>query len=286
MPAPQSNLFASVDIESIGMCTSSTYSRASVALASALNAVVFKQLRLVKSIPSAAQSFGSIGPTFHVSKIYVRSIERALKREGFLQLTLFAGAIPASHSLRPGSGEARQMTATSGLRCFASPKNFGPLGSLEKMLLGTLRWGSTMCFMTWRARATPQGRLLFQLVPSMPRTGATGSSSWPTPTVNGNNNRKGLTKKSGNELATAVRMYPTPKATYRDYCPSERRRRSPDLNSVVPTASEVLDQESRATGTLNPEWVEWLMGYPVGWTEICPSEIRSCRKSRKSSAER
>ena len=22
------------------------------------------------------------------------------------------------------------------------------------------------------------------------------------------------------------------------------------------------------TGQLNPEWVEWLMGYPIGWTEL------------------
>jgi hypothetical protein len=22
------------------------------------------------------------------------------------------------------------------------------------------------------------------------------------------------------------------------------------------------------TGRLNPQWVEWLMGYPVGWTDL------------------
>ncbi len=37
-------------------------------------------------------------------------------------------------------------------------------------------------------------------------------------------------------------------------------------------------------GPLNPEWVEWLMGYPAGWTALEPSEIPSSRKSRKSSA--
>ena len=25
-------------------------------------------------------------------------------------------------------------------------------------------------------------------------------------------------------------------------------------------------------GSLNPEWVEWLMGYPKGWTDLKPSE--------------
>lgn len=75
------------------MCTSSTYSRASVALASALDALVSTQLHFVKLTPSAAQSSASIGPMSRASKMYVRSIEQALKREGFLQLTLFAGGL-------------------------------------------------------------------------------------------------------------------------------------------------------------------------------------------------
>ncbi len=25
-------------------------------------------------------------------------------------------------------------------------------------------------------------------------------------------------------------------------------------------------------GSLNPEWVEWLMGFPIGWTDCGPSE--------------
>ena len=25
-------------------------------------------------------------------------------------------------------------------------------------------------------------------------------------------------------------------------------------------------------GKLNPDWVEWLMGWPIGWTELKPLE--------------
>ena len=35
-------------------------------------------------------------------------------------------------------------------------------------------------------------------------------------------------------------------------------------------------------GSLNPTWVEWLMGFPLGWTDCVPSATRSSRKSRKS----
>jgi hypothetical protein len=38
----------------------------------------------------------------------------------------------------------------------------------------------------------------------------------------------------------------------------------------------------RTPGQLNPMWVEWLMGFPLGWTVLSASETPSSRKSRKS----
>ena len=43
---------------------------------------------------------------------------------------------------------------------------------------------------------------------------------------------------------------------------------------------------SRASGSLNPAWVEWLMGFPEGWTDLEHSETPSSRKSLKSSGGR
>lgn len=42
--------------------------------------------------------------------------------------------------------------------------------------------------------------------------------------------------------------------------PSQAKRNSPPLNSVV-------------GGSLNPPWVEWLMGWPIGWTDLRPLEM-------------
>jgi len=39
-------------------------------------------------------------------------------------------------------------------------------------------------------------------------------------------------------------------------------------------------------GSLNPTWVEWLMGFPLGWTALDASETPSSRKSRRSSSKR
>jgi len=30
---------------------------------------------------------------------------------------------------------------------------------------------------------------------------------------------------------------------------------------------------AQAGGQLNPDWVEWLMGYPIGWTGLEPLEM-------------
>jgi hypothetical protein len=38
-------------------------------------------------------------------------------------------------------------------------------------------------------------------------------------------------------------------------------------------------------GLLNPRWCEGFMGFPVGWTELEPSEMPSTRRSSKKSAE-
>ena len=90
---------------------------------------------------------------------------------------------------------------------------------------------------------------------------------FPTVTICGNYNRKGASKTPGNGLATYVKMYPTPLATQRGDCPAERRRHSPCLESVVAM------QESNG-GRLNPTWVEWLMNFPIGWTDLDASETQ------------
>ena len=83
---------------------------------------------------------------------------------------------------------------------------------------------------------------------------------WPTPTVNGNNNRAGLSAKSGDGLATAVRMWPTPRRQSSTGV-SEHGEGGPDLQTV-------------AGGQLNPDWVEQLMNFPEGWTNPDVDEPR------------
>lgn len=82
---------------------------------------------------------------------------------------------------------------------------------------------------------------------------------FPTPTVNGNGNRKGSSLKSGDGLETLVKKYPTPVADDTNYRKNKYQQGGTALSTVV-------------GGKLNPTWVEWLMGFPLGWTDLGVTE--------------
>ncbi len=135
------------------------------------------------------------------------------------ELTLFAEDILASLLVTPGSERAQKMTVTSGRKCIGSWVNSGPLGSLERMLLGTSAWASTLCFLTWMPSATPAGRLLFRLAPSEPLTGESGSGLLPTPAARdckgspvGPSLRQAMARGVSLEETLLREMLPTPSA--------------------------------------------------------------------------
>jgi hypothetical protein len=108
------------------------------------------------------------------------------------------------------------------------------------------------------------------------------SGMWPTPDASVSNigedlenwqerrDRELAKGRNGNgfgtPLAVAVRLWPTPKASPSgpDYARSNRETSGGD-----DLATAVARQDR---GQLNPTWVEWLMGFPLGWTDLAPSE--------------
>ena len=215
------------------------------------------------------------------------------------QLTLFAEDSHVSPSQLQDYDKGRTMTVTSGLRCLELYESVSPAGSLARTFLGSSEWHSTMCALIWSAKATKSGRLYYQLVPSMLATDETESglwrapmnsdwknmdtanqlslskqvkdpTLWPTPTVNGNYNAKGASQKSGDGLATAVKkagLFPTP--TTRDY-KGGRKAETLEAKGRLPTNSlpDLVNSQAGETGPLNPPFVEWIMGFPIGWTEL------------------
>ena len=92
----------------------------------------------------------------------------------------------------------------------------------------------------------------------------------------GNHNRKGLTAKSGDGLATAVAKAEWPTPTAQDGSnnagPSQWKRNSQPLNVAV---HQLEGQTAETTtGVLNAQFVEWLMGYPIDYTRTEPTESK------------
>lgn len=280
------------------------------------------------------------------------------------QLTLYPEASLASRSVLPGSEEARRMTATSGLKCLELSRSSGPLGSLVRTLLGSSAWFHPARLLEWRAEAlistktkyimrqhgfdrkrccswnssealnelvTRSRHLLYRLVPSEPPTGGTESPLWPTATTprphdNENSAGRYIPSQKQKDLAWAVAMWPTPKASdaimgmtartsgrpleksthlqaqvyVREMFPTPK---ATDFKGSGPPGSKSAEHDQEhgnlkgyvmyptpkvqnargggqkhgdggpsldvaVGGQLNPSWVEWLMGFPPGWTDI------------------
>ena len=105
---------------------------------------------------------------------------------------------------------------------------------------------------------------------------------WPTPrscsAMAAENIQNRVNDKFPNlESVVARTMWPTPTAHLHKEgaYPAEYTRNTPTLTAEA-TESE---GKPHSSGSLNPAWVEWLMGFPEGWTDLKPSEMPSSRKS-------
>ena len=214
-----------------------------------------------------------------------------MKEQDLRQLPSFPADFPVSPSPPPENGRALRMNATCGRKCAGLLPNCGPLGCLGKMLLASSIWGSTKRFLTWQKRDTLFSHSYFRLVASARGMSASELLSsrlmFPTPLASDkctNRDAQNLDvflseggifrkrNKSGSiwslSLSAAV-FYLTPAASegYRSTLkPTAFRNQSPSSN----LSAQVISQEQPVSdaAALNPDWVEWLMGFPKGWTDV------------------
>ena len=141
----------------------------------------------------------------------------------------------------------------------------------------------------WSGKLPPWGMtvggVLYQLRPLVQDISGRDGSYWATPNTldhlppregaameyclhRGKPQENARRKRSGNlrEQVAYPQMWPTPKAS--DYkrgdSPAERRRDSPDLRCTLNMEYGVKNRK------INLKWLEWLMGYPIGYTELSP----------------
>ena len=166
-----------------------------------------------------------------------------------------------------------------------------PAYVLGEMLLASSIWGSTKRFLTWQKRDTLFSHSYFRLAASARGMSASELLSsrlmFPTPLASDKSTCRdaanldvylsdnGIFRKRNRDgtiwslsLSAAV-FYLTPAASegYRSTLkPEAFRGKSPSSN----LSAQVIHQEQPLSekAALNPDWVEWLMGFPKGWTAV------------------
>jgi DNA (cytosine-5)-methyltransferase 1 len=134
------------------------------------------------------------------------------------------------------------------------------LGDLEEFSETWPQWGLMRNGECWEQRTLEQ-----TIRGTESGLSPNGVDSFHTPNTTGldggSNSRKALKKRQ--------EKFPTPTChnSNEKGSPSEFKRQSPGLGTVV------LIDKNKTGGILNPTWVEWLMGWPLEWTDLKPLEM-------------
>jgi len=217
-------------------------------------------------------------------------------------LMSYLAAFPARTSAQPEKAQASmENDQECGEKWHGSFVKFDPdthlwkthqcslLGDLEPFLETWPQWGLMRNGECWEQRTLEQTirGTGFGLSPN-------GVDSFHTPNTTGldggSNSRKALKKRA--------EIWPTPRscsAMAATITPESawNEKRNPNLETIVgkrlwPTPTSHNSKETNAPsealrntptlaaqvgGKLNPTWVEWLMGWPLGWTDLKPLEM-------------
>jgi hypothetical protein len=267
----------------------------------------------LKSTPIVNESSPSTGPTYPAMGTSETFTAPTLSPS----ISSVAG-FPASLFPMRGEDWAREMTASSGRKCFDSYVRLSRPTSWVRTFLASLLttrdFYSPLSSLTWRLRGSRSRRLLyFRLVPSVPYIEGIGSGFVPTPDTTTGAPNKGSNKRNGPKSLTEYALLPTPTvsmfkgASVGALTRKDGRSRSNDrldyavlTQQLYPTLTtrdssgrqytrdhgekgkERLALPGVVGGQLNPPWVEWLMGFPEGWTDLKPSETPSSPRSQNS----
>ncbi len=161
-------------------------------------------------------------------------------------LMSYLAAFPARTSQAPGKGpESKESAAECGSTWRGWLAKYDPDSS------------------SWRTAQCSFIEDLPESLETLPRSGMTrGGLLWELPMLE----RRTNGKESG--------LWPTPmKSDSVGRRPSKGWRGDSDLPSVVWRRNGGTENPNKPPAKLNARWVEWLMGWPLGWTRLQPLEM-------------
>jgi len=184
--------------------------------------------------------------------------------------------ILASPVIRQGLAKKRAVASTVKLSALLG--FYEPNTSTWRMSQHSFLMDSEQSLQTWPRSGMTLNGYAYEL-PTVGRItiGIGGLDYVPTPTVTSGAQvawDKTPRQTGGTTLAGYVKYWPTPTSrnAKETNAPSEAERNTPTLAAAV-------------GGTLNPTWVEWLMGFPIGFTVLKDWETRKSRSKQQSPSQ-
>lgn len=156
--------------------------------------------------------------------------------------------ILATPGIAPGYTES---VLRCGSKCYAPFAWYDPESCSWRTWQRSVFGGWEPFLATWPKAGMTRNGIAYRLVPSVRHTSVTACSSWPTP--------RGCdgTKGSGS----------TPKRQH--------------MYGIGYRVARLLGLAQQTTTLFDPALSEWLMGFPMGWTDATPLATPSSRKSPK-----
>ena len=155
-------------------------------------------------------------------------------------------------------------------------------GSFAKYDQDTSLWRTHQCSLlgdftefseTWPKWGSMQNGVCWERTMLVPTISEKEFGLWPTPVsvgLDGGSGSRKMIKRLTQAALQDQTKWPTP--TVQDAKnnggPSQHRRNNTPLNAMV-------------GGKLNPTWVAWLMGWPLGWTDLNASAMGKYRQWRQ-----
>lgn len=210
-----------------------------------------------------------------------RLVKKRSKKMAYQKSILSAVDFLVNRLASPVAEKGKKMTATYGLRCFALWEKSSRGGYWAKMLQDSCQLlmfpgeeGELLepFSTTWpRWGIVSDGRAM-ELAISGRRTKETGCLFWPTPHANCHTGA-GEHGDGGDNLQTVVKLWGTPTAcSYKGSSLYGSKRHVEEVRRGN-LKGEVMEPNN--AGQLNSDWVECLMGFPEGWTDIDYENVKA-----------
>ena len=197
-----------------------------------------------------------------LQRLFTRILKPSHRKSFETRLALSLEDILVSHLAHQDIEKVQMIHGTCGLTLGDTLNQLDLFGASLKMSEGISRLDSPQSSVIWKKMVMEQRGEYSQRVKLVRHTKEKEFLSFPTPTAS---DWKNMDTSNQLMLSKVVKWAtPTAHMAKEGGYPAEYERNTPTLTAQA-TASE---NKPHSSGYLNPDWVEWLMGVPTGWTDL------------------